>query len=220
MTQDKQIRVRCWLFLAVLLGGLLYPLSLVKNFEFPSEPPRQYLLDLQGYDPRDLFRGRYIRFEVENAFYVFEDITCTRWNTQIPLHQYKYAGLSKDPKTGKVKFTPYKEPPEGGIDYIPLRSIYQDWEQRQELKAAGKDENGYQLYEPYHPRVIMGFPVNRFYVNERLAKPAEVALRKLSQEKRPIQLVVSVYGKGRYTLDDMLFDGVPFREYLKQNKQD
>ena len=62
-------------------------------------------------------------------------------------------------------------------------------------------------------------PFDRYYINEKLAKPAEKLLREVTSAKKPAVLVVAVYADGNYAVRDLLIDGKPLREHLAPKKK-
>lgn len=58
--------------------------------------------------------------------------------------------------------------------------------------------------------------VSRFYIPEKLSRPLEQAVRE--PENNP-QLLLSVSRDGRAFPQDLILDGLPFAEWLKQRKK-
>lgn len=58
--------------------------------------------------------------------------------------------------------------------------------------------------------------VSRFYIPEKLSRPLEQAVRE--SENNP-QLLLSVSRDGRAFPQDLILDGLPFAEWLKQRKK-
>lgn len=222
-------RLRCWCFLVVLAAAFAYPVSRIVKYEFPATPAKEYRFLLEGYDPYCLFRGRYLQLRVE-TLHTDESRTYTSWDefmgrgdsaAEKPRKAFKYAKLSTDPETGLAKCELVTEKPEAG-DFLPI-SVTPDWNLYRELKeretAAGTGSTPYhEQTKPFHPRYRVILPFKRFYVNEKLAKPAEQAMMDLQNEGRQVILVAKLYGNGSFTLEDLIFDGVPFRQYLKERR--
>lgn len=68
--------------------------------------------------------------------------------------------------------------------------------------------------DPDHPTVIVQWPVQRYYLNERLAPAADALVaERLRADSRPVAELRIL--DGRWVLTDVLLDGVPIREIVK-----
>ena len=227
MTKQPLIQLRFWLFTLAVIAAFAYPVTRILQFECPRTPPHLYRFELTGYDPNDYFRGKYLHLNPKTATYTREDITTTDlYYSEPEAHNDKmYALLTTDPKTGMAIATVTRQKP-ADADFLPVKSIHQDWAQISQLREAEEKkqkEAGAKLaantVPPYHPRFIIELPITKFYVNEEIAKPAQQAINKLTQEHKPVVLIVFIYPHGKYILSDLLFDGIPFHQYLKEHPQ-
>lgn len=215
MSDRNQFR----LFVLCALLCFAYPLYRVIQFEFPANPPNAYLFELGGRDPVDQLRGHYLRLNFTQDTIELEDVTITTAEYHPEYGQandrYGYVRLAADPQTGLAKLAwTGKRPAEG--DYLRLDYLSADYqfnsEKARELKDKGK-------LEPYHPRVRIVLPMTRFYVNEHDAARLDAAMDKLSSHPGAIRLRLLSYPDGHYMLDDLLLEGKPYREYLRQTRQ-
>ena len=60
------------------------------------------------------------------------------------------------------------------------------------------------------------YPFDRFFINEELAADAEAALVNTTKSKRPAEIRVRVYRNGNFMIEELLLDGKPLREILRE----
>ena len=217
-------RIRLTAFILTIAAAAAIPLATVLKYEFPKVPPRRYLVEVGGYDPIDLFRGHYLALEPQDMV-VLEDVTTDEvevYASRLP--NYRWAVVTTDENTGLARFRPVVERPDSG-DYISIEGVWPDWSQNREKTEEKKNDPAQKDLPPgkvlpYHPRVRISFKetLRKFYINEKLEPKAEEAIAKLRNTPGKVCLVMNLYNDGHYTVTDLLLEGLPVREYLKQQQ--
>lgn len=207
-------KLRLSLFIALTLLAFAYPLRRIVQFELPTVPPTPYLFELSGEDPVDLFMGHYLRLSrLPNRVELPELITSEQFNLPFDRRgDHGYVILSTDESTGLAKLTWSQTEPKHG-DYLKLLYSYQNSQQRHE-KVQEMRKNG--AIAPYHPVLTIGLPMQRFHINESIAQPLERAVSKLGSKPGAVKIRILVYPRGHYMLDDILLEGIPYRQYLRR----
>lgn len=175
--------------LTVVSGKMLLAeraVRLGEEFRFP----------VQGYDPHDPFRGRYLALSMENRARVRKgepapgagEIVCV----SIVRRSDGSAGF------GEIS----RNPPGDGSAWLSVNCSHRVWDSEVTREWS---------FVP---------PFERFYLNEKLAPEAERRLnRALADSDSRVELVLKVY-RGFACIVDLTINGVPIRELSKSAGKD
>lgn len=153
MKNDKVIMkfARIVLFSVSAIVFLTVPGMQIIKYNDALKNGERILFRVQGYDPYDPFRGRYVQIRIEPSRYTLqEDDKSIRWEDKGKENVYMHVGVNE---SGVGYFTGVsKTPPDSGVYW--------------KLKTLGRVYN-------YSNQLSLDIPLNRFYMNEYLAGPAE-----------------------------------------------
>ena len=193
--------LRLVFFILAFAAALYYPIRKVLAFERPAVPPTELRFRVKGYDPYDPARGHYLRLDTEVEL-KFSKAEFERQKSLLKGCTKAFAVLEtgKDGLTAATALTPVA--PEGK----PFVTIRKFW-------------YGEENYKDTTPYVSFYLPFDRYYLNEKLAGPAEKLLFEATSAKKPAVLVVAVYADGSFVVRDLLIGGKPLREHLVPKKK-
>jgi hypothetical protein len=140
-------------------------------------------------DPFDPLRGRYLTVRPEDATLPKPDDLPT--DRPIPVWATLVADTAGLSKIESISLVPVAGPT---VVKLSARVLTRD---------------------PDHPTVIVQWPIQRYYLNERLAPDADaIVAERLRTDARPVAELRIL--EGRAVLTDVLLDGVPIREVAKR----
>lgn len=210
MLENKKIfgnkKIQLALFLFIVAVGVYYPVSKIIRFEFPFSPPAVFRFQATLYDPYDIFRGRYVALAPTRQTVIASDMEWYKYN-----ESKVYAVLEED-EDGLAKVVDLVKKPEPGKPAVRVESAFPHgrWGGR---GLTDKTE------EDVANKYTVNFPFDRFYMNEKLAPEAEVAVNKAVREGgEGCVIVVKVYADGNFAITDLEIGGVPIREFLKKER--
>lgn len=211
MLENKKIfgnkKILLALFLFVVAVGVYYPVSKIIRFEFPLSPPAVFRFQATLYDPYDPFRGRYVALSPVRQTVIARDM---KW--------YKYGestvyAVLEDDENGLAKVVGLVKKPKPGKPAVRLESAVPHG--RWLNPGSAIDEAEKDIANTYTAH----FPFDRFYMNEKLAPEAEVAVNKaVSEGGDGCVIVVKVYADGNFAITDLEIGGVPIRDFLKKER--
>ena len=187
--------LRLVFFIATFAGALYIPLREVLAFERPKTPPTGMRFGISGCDPYDPVRGHYLDLNTgvllklsPDEYRKSENLFLARRKKAFAILETGEDGIAK--VTGLV---PADRAP-AGKTFVTVRNFWLP-------KGKGDLE------------AVVYLPFDRYYIDEKLAKPAENLLQQAVARKSAV-LVVDIYADGRYAVKDLLIDGRPLREHL------
>ena len=184
--------LRLVFFVLAFAAALYYPVRKVLAFERPAVPPTELRFRVEGYDPYDPARGHYLQLNTRIVFKFAPEKWRERFGGADRRKAFAVFEADRDGFARVTDLLPTDRAP-NGKPFIAIRRFY---------RADDKDS------------VTLHLPFDRFYLNEKLAQPAERLLRKVTSAGKPAVLVVDVYADGNYAVKDLLIDGKPLREHL------
>ena len=189
--------LRLIFFALAFAAALYYPVRQVLAYERPAVPPTEMRFRVEGCDPRDLARGHYLKLNTCVEIKLTE-AECERQRNILKGCDKAFAVL----ETGKDGLTVAKALAPVAPEGKPFVTIRKFW--------FGEGEKEKEMF------LSFSLPFDRYYLNEKLAKPAEKLLREFTsaEKKKPAVLVVDIYADGNYAVKDLLIDGKPLREHL------
>ncbi len=192
--------LRLVFFVLAFAAALYYPVRKVLAVERPAVPPSELRFRVRGYDPRDLARGHYLRLDTFVELKLTE-ADCMRQKNILKGCARAFAVLEtgEDGVTAAKALTPVAP---AGKPFVAIRKFW-----------FGEGEKDNEMF------LSFALPFDRYYLNEKLAKPAEKLLREAAAAKKPAVLVVAVYADGNYAVKNLLIDGKPLREHLAPKKK-
>ncbi len=203
MFNMKKVNWRLVAYLIVFCVIVSFPVRHILAFECPRIPPREYRFRTGFHDPYDPMRGRYIQLDFEAS------------RVSLPASQFAIAGYMEecfavlDSDSGGNAFVAdlcrtRKDVPRGR-DF--LRVKYRGFHQEADPRARNRSLAVH----------VIELPFQRFYLNEKLAdQEVGLAGMRTAWDGSRMQLKVKVYSNGGFSVDDLLFDGRPVREMLRE----
>lgn len=174
-------------FLLLAAACLAVPLGMVGMHEWALTHGQAFNFPLQIVDPADPFRGRYLALNFKYSTAAVPEGMAVRPGVEA------YALVQED-GDGMSHFTELRQEPPADQPYIKVkvRRILKDG--RADLKT----------------------PLDRFYLNERLAPAAEKAYaRALRQDKREAWAVVRLW-RGMAVLEDVMVEGTHLLQFARE----
>lgn len=175
------------IFIAMVLVQLFVPFQMVFDSEGVIADGAEYKLKTQPYDPKDPFRGNYVRLNFEISRYTSPDSTGWKKGETV------YVILRKDSDGfGEIARVIQFEPgPQ--LDYLDatLRSFY-------------RTDRGTQL--------VLDLPFERFYMQEEKAPVAEQIFNRSARDSTKQTYAIVSVNNGEAILRDVQIDGVSLSE--------
>ena len=189
---NRTAKLRLLALIPLLLAALWYPAQKIRSYEFPAVPPQEFRFRVDGVDPYDPFRGRYITLDIKTPELETEDFT---------FRPYKYAVLRRNKDNfATVTELSEKNTPNRPCLRIRYHGITRKWQGNQRLEKGTH-------------RFI--FPFTRYFLNEKNASAADELLRKAIQA----ELLVLIYPDGNYAVKELIIDGKPLREAIEAKQR-
>ena len=182
--------LRLVFFILAFAAALYYPVRKVLAFERPAVPPTELRFRVKGYDPYDPMRGHYLQLNTRTVFKFAPEKWRERFGGAARRKAFAVLEADQDGFARVTDLLPADQAPSGKA-FITVRRFWRD-----------------------NDSVALHLPFDRYYLNEKLAKPAEKLLFKATSAKKPAVLVVAAYADGNYAVRDLLIDGRPLREHL------
>lgn len=185
------MNVRVALLIAVGLVQLAVPGWMIFQQEQTLRLGKEYKFETEPVDPYDLFRGRYVALRFKAA-------------------EFESKGQSDLPSNGKVYVA--VKPNEAGFAVV-----------EQVSRTPLQGDNVFQATTTNRWRsktLHLAFPFERYYMAETLAPQAEAAYRAANRRNSSQQAwAVFRIWHGNAALADLIIDGEPIRDYLRDHPQ-
>ncbi|OQA85857.1 MAG: hypothetical protein BWY31_01624 [Lentisphaerae bacterium ADurb.Bin242] len=199
----KPDKIRLIFYVLAVCAALAYPVKKILSFERPAIPPKLYLFETEIYDPYDPMRGRYVRlnFKQNRVRLPQKNMRLMEWRSGNSC----FAVLEKNPDgTTRIAdlVTDVKQVPDGK-DFLRVRYSHFQWDF--DKTTHKQEKTGVHLIQ---------LPFDRFYLNESLAPEAEREVQ-ANTRKGKAHLRVKIYGNGNFAVDDLIVDGKPILERLR-----
>lgn len=200
----KADKIRLTSYILALGIALVYPIGKIISFEYPSVPPTTYLFETEIFDPYDPMRGRYVQLNFKQ-----NEVRLPHKNTrpaELSFGSVCYAVLETNPDgTARiVDLLPEQRQIPDGKDFLKVK--YRHFRQDYDQEHRRHENTGIHVIE---------LPFNRFYLNERLAPMAEEQLQRHTRRGSALARV-KVYHNGNFALVDLIVDGKPLLERLRE----
>lgn len=165
----------------LFLGGLLLDYEKTKN------EGTLYRLELQAYDPYDMFRGNYMALAFKEDRVKMPPFQ-PRWDEKF------YVKLIRDPKTGfdRPQMVSLKYP--GGDDWVEVRN------------------SGGEVIDGADTMLLFAYMQDRFFMSEDRIKKADEALRKATADSSRRCWAEMRVRKGTAILTDVKIDGKSLKD--------
>ena len=191
MTKPNTIRFVC--LLLAFGAALVWPVMRIRQFECATDYT-VFRFKVTLYDPYDLMRGRYLRFQVQPDRHTVGKKLDISWQKPgwVKFAEGKngfarIAELSDRPIPGGVKVHAYTVPGYTG-------------------------EKGSWSYR-------VEYPFSRYFVNEKDASEAEAIVRNAVRAKRPAEVLVRFYPDGNFMIEELRIDGKPLGQLLRARRK-
>lgn len=185
------MRLRVALLLAVGLIQLAVPGWMVCEQEQILRHGAEYKFETEPVDPYDLFRGRYVALRFKASEFEHKGEPDLKWGSQV------YVAV----KVNEAGFTE--------IERVSPQPIEGDNVFRATVQSGWRSKKLYLL-----------FPFHQYFMEENLAPQAEKAYRTANRRnatQKTWALVRLRHGKA--ALSDLILDGQPIRDYLRDHPQ-
>jgi uncharacterized membrane-anchored protein len=180
-------------FGVVVLVQLFIPAHMIWDREDILQTGTEYKFRTAPVDPNDPFRGKYIALSFdEDVFIVNDESAWERGETVYVSLTTDSLGFAKIKSVSKVPPTNHQEYVKASVGYVP--------------------GNGSR-------KVTIDYPFETYYMEESKAPVAETVYRESQLVNfKPTWALVSVKN-GEAVLKDVLIDGVPIRQVVKENRE-
>jgi uncharacterized membrane-anchored protein len=185
--------LRALLFAVMSAAILATPASQIVKHERVLREGRAFKFRTRPVDPYDAFRGRYVQLS-------FDDMTAV-----MPVGMAYRQEMDVFVRLGETNGFAFLEsisesPPADRPDYV-------------------KVELGWYVDYPTNRRVTVRMPFTQFFMNEKLAPAAEQAYRDLNRRGTTNVWAVVRVLNGKGVIENLMFDGVPAKEYLTNKER-
>ena len=179
---------RVLLFLVLAAAQLVVPAWVIHTWENTLREGQQFKFRTAPVDPYDAFRGRYVALRIEsNSVPPSEEIA------NLPRGSTIYASIAVDP-SGFAHFDKGSVKPFASEPYMKAR-----------------------VWWASEGRVQMDLPIDRFYMNEKLAPRAQQAYVSHSTRTNRTAYVLVRVKNGLGVVEDLYIDDEPVTQYLKKS---
>jgi len=181
-----KLSIRIALFALLVLVQLAVPASMIVGREITLRRGQPYRFHTSPVDPYDPFRGRFVALQLDPR-------TAPRpEGVQLDHNQRAYAVLREDA--------------EGFAQIETLSLTRPEGDNYMRVRVSSSDSPN---------RVTVRWPIDRYYMDERLAPEAERAYRKNSRrEQRRAHVTVRVRA-GKAALEELYIEGVPIVDFVE-----
>jgi len=201
------MNIRVALFLSVGLVQLAVPGWMIFEQEQTLRLGTEFKFQTEPVDPYDIFRGRYVMFR-----FTAEEVHQKASETEFPRDTKVYVTV----KTNEAGFAEVERvsrtPLEGeNVFQATVLNVYD----RRLLPGPSESD-----IKDKPNTLALEFPFRRYYMEETHAPAAEQAYRKanLRNSKQQTWAVVRLR-HGNAALADLIIDGQPIRDYLRDHPQ-
>lgn len=179
------------LFIVVALVQLYVPAKMIWDKENVLNTGITFKFKTAPIDPVDPFRGKYITLNFdENTFVVQNADEWYRGETVFVFIKENETGFAKISDISKTE-------PTNSENYLKAKIAH--------------TSNSKSI-------VYIDYPFNRYYMEESKAYDAELAYRQTQQQLNKTTYALVSIKKGDAVLKDVLIDGMPIKEIVKQNQ--
>jgi uncharacterized membrane-anchored protein len=173
---------------AVAILQLLFLGSLLLDYEKTKNEGTLFRLELQAYDPYDMFRGNYIALQFKEDRVKVQPRFQPRWDEKF------YVKLAKDPKTGFDRPVKVSQQFPGGDDWVEVRN------------------SGGSVIDGADTTLLISFMQDRFFMNEDRVKKADENLRKATADSTKRCWAEMRVRNGTAILTDVKIDGKSLKD--------
>ncbi len=178
------------LFVIVALVQLFIPAKMILDREKVLDSGKEFKFRTAPIDPVDPFRGKYITLRYdESVIEVKPEEDWVRGETIYVLLGTDADGYAKIESVSKVS-------PPIGKDFLKAKVNF--------------------VEESNPGKVTIRYPFDRFYMEESKARDAETAYQKAQTDTNRVMYALVSIKEGESVLKDVIIDGVPIKEYIKQ----
>lgn len=177
------------IFIIVALAQIFTPVKMIMDKEDILNTGKEYRFRTAPIDPHDPFRGKYIRLRYkENTVKIYNE---KNWRSGEEI----YVILTTD-KEGFAKIKSIsKEKQTNNNDYLKAKVSHVTRNNRNKL--------------------TIGYPFDRFYMEESKAQEAELTYRRTQIDTTQITYGVVMIKNGDAVLKDVMINGTSIREIVK-----
>lgn len=202
------MNIRVALFIVVALLQLAVPGWMIFQQEQTLRLGKEYKFQTEPVDPYDLFRGRYValRFKAE-------EVKQKEGEAEFPRDEKVYVAVKTNAEgfaeVERVSRTPIKG------DNVFLVTAWTTY--NSSIPGISKESDEKDKFEKI---LRLEFPFSRYYMEESRAPQAEDAYRAANRRnsKQQTWAVVRMW-HGNAALADLVIDGQPIRDYLRDHPQ-
>ena len=178
------------LFALVALAQLYVPAKMIWNQEGILKDGTEYKFKTAPVDPNDPFRGKYITLTFEENTVTVEDER--NWSRGEEVYVLLTTNESGFAEIASVS----KQSPDNLTDFVKAKVWF----------VSGEGGS----------RLTIDYPFNRFYMEESKAYDAEVTYRESQMDTTKTTYALVSIKNGDAVLKDVLIDGVPIRELVRE----
>lgn len=188
---NKSLKMLIWpAFIIMVLAQIYVPAKMISHNENIINHGQEFKFLTRPIDPTDPLRGKYITLDfAENPIRVTNSEDWKRGETI-------YLGINNDAKGFAQVISSSKTKPNNSMDFIEAKASYR----------AGVDGN----------QIFINYPFDRYYMEESKAYDAEKIHRESGSNNRKTTYAVVAVKDGEAVLKDVMIDGIPIRELVKE----
>lgn len=218
MTKSQKIHLA--VYLIAFVCAVSVPLWKVASMEIGRRSAPLFLFKVEGYDPYDPLRGRYLRLNTYQSIRMkpSEGGNDARvyWNST-PYEMIVYAVLKKDSddKAEITRLVKTREEASGEpVLKVRFKGCHEDWNMTNKPLLDALDESAQTEASAEQVRDILldyKLPFERYFVSESIADEADKILTNARNDGKAY-LAVRILPDGAFAIDDLLIDGVPIEK--------
>ena len=178
-----------WIVGVVVAVQLIFLASIIREYEAVRTDGQLYKLELQVRDPYDLFRGNFLVLSMKEDRIKMPDWQ-PGWDDKF------YVKLQADTKTGFAKPVAVSRDFPGGDNWIQVRN------------------SGGMVMEGSDTLLLFAYPMDRYYLNEDVAKTTEEKWNKALQDSNSRCWMEFRLKKEKAVITDLKINGRSLREIL------
>jgi uncharacterized membrane-anchored protein len=179
-------------FVLVALVQIYVPAKIILDRAIVLSSGKEFKFKTAPIDPSDPFRGKYINLTFnENTVEIQNKENWVHGETVFVLLSTDNNGFAKTKSVSKVR-------PVGDQDFLKVKVNYVAYD-------------GSKLFVEY--------PFDRFYMEESKAYDAELTYNRTLRDTSQVTYALVNIKNGQSVLKDVLINGIPIREIVKQEQQ-
>ena len=205
----RKLQIVCFLVAAIVIcGAIAYRIAYCEDI---IRNGVEYRVRVEGYDPYDPMRGRYLAVRLALPDYRLTEAECAAFNVTSPGYVYNhidraYAVLTRDDDGFAEIAAISPAPPTDSTDFVEVTGTIANGSYHM---SRDGDDDGEQ--DDNAPKFSARFDTNRYYINETLANQLERDHFRVEEEDNNTVAVLRVLN-GKHIVTGLLVNGLPLEQ--------